>query len=42
MQLLHRGMGISESDWTIFLGNADATLRHRQGPLISRAPFYDS
>jgi hemoglobin len=26
MQLSHRGMGISESDWNIFLGHAAATL----------------
>ena len=26
MQLSHRGMGISEGDWTVFLGHAAATL----------------
>ena len=26
MQLSHRGMGISESDWDLFLGHAAATL----------------
>lgn len=26
MTLTHRGMGISESDWNIFLGHAGATL----------------
>jgi len=26
MQLSHRGMGISESDWNVFLGHAAATL----------------
>jgi hemoglobin len=26
MQLSHRGMGISESDWIVFLGHAAATL----------------
>ncbi len=27
MKLSHKGMGISESDWTVFLGHADATLK---------------
>ena len=27
MKLSHKGMGISESDWTIFLKYADATLK---------------
>jgi hemoglobin len=26
MRLSHRGMGISESDWNVFLGHAGATL----------------
>jgi hemoglobin len=26
MQLSHRGMGISENDWNVFLGHAAATL----------------
>jgi len=26
MLLSHRGMGISESDWNVFLGHAAATL----------------
>jgi len=26
MRLSHRGMGIGESDWTVFLGHAGATL----------------
>jgi len=27
MKLTHKGMRISESDWTIFLNHADATLK---------------
>ena len=27
MKLSHKGMGISEGDWTIFLKHADATLK---------------
>ena len=32
MLLAHKGMGISESDWTIFLGHAAATLTKFQVP----------
>jgi hemoglobin len=32
MLLAHKGMGISESDWTIFLGHAAATLAKFQVP----------
>jgi hemoglobin len=32
MLLAHKGMGISESDWTIFLGHAVATLAKFQVP----------
>ena len=32
MLLAHKGMGISESDWTIFLGHAAATLVKFQVP----------
>lgn len=32
MALTHRGMGISESDWRVFLGHAGATLARFQVP----------
>jgi hemoglobin len=32
MTLTHRGMRISESDWSIFLGHAAATLAKFKGP----------
>jgi hemoglobin len=32
MALCHRGMSISESDWTVFLGHAGATLAKLQVP----------
>lgn len=32
MRLTHQGMGISESDWNIFLGHAAATLAKFQVP----------
>jgi len=32
MVLTHRGMRISESDWTVFLGHAAATLAKFQVP----------
>ena len=32
MALCHRGMRISESDWTVFLGHAGATLAKLQVP----------
>ena len=32
MALCHRGMRISESDWTVFLGHAAATLAKFQVP----------
>ena len=36
MQLTHRGMRISESDWNVFLGHAAATLAHFQVPEAER------
>jgi hemoglobin len=32
MRLSHRGMGISESDWNVFLGHAAATLAKFEVP----------
>jgi hemoglobin len=32
MRLAHRGMGISESDWQVFLGRAAATLAKLKVP----------
>ena len=32
MELTHRGMRISESDWNVFLGNTAETLRKFQVP----------
>jgi hypothetical protein len=32
MQFTHRGMGIRESDWNVFLGHASETLRKFQVP----------
>ena len=36
MALSHRGMGISESDWNVFLGHAAATLAKFQVPEAER------
>jgi hemoglobin len=36
MQLSHRGMGISESDWNVFLGHAAATLAKFRVPEAER------
>jgi hemoglobin len=36
MVLTHRGMGISEQDWNIFLGHAAATLEKFQVPAPER------
>jgi hemoglobin len=32
MQLSHRGLGISEGEWQIFMGHAQATLRRFEVP----------
>ena len=34
MKLSHKGMRISESDWNIFLEQADATLKKFQVPQV--------
>jgi hemoglobin len=36
MQLSHRGMGISESDWNVFLSHADATLAKFEVPVAEQ------
>jgi hemoglobin len=37
MTLAHRGMGISESDWNVFLGHAGATLAKFQVPAAEQS-----
>ena len=32
MKLAHRGLGITEAEWEIFVGHAQATLRHFEVP----------
>jgi hemoglobin len=36
MQLSHRGMGISESDWNVFLSHAAATLAKFEVPVAEQ------
>ena len=36
MKLSHRGMGISESDWNVFLGHAAATLANFRVPELEQ------
>jgi hemoglobin len=37
MDLAHKGMGISESDWSVFSGHLDAVLEALQVPHAERA-----
>ena len=37
MKTSHRGMGISESDWQVFLGHVEATLATFEVPAAERA-----
>jgi hemoglobin len=41
MKLSHKGMNISESDWSVFLGHLNATLEAFQVPSVERDEVID-
>jgi hemoglobin len=41
MALCHRGMGITEDDWTVFLGHAAATLAKFEVPAVEQGEIVD-
>jgi hemoglobin len=41
MALCHRGMGITEDDWAVFLGHAAATLAKFEVPAVEQGEIVD-